>query len=154
MNDNSRVWIFAADRQLNDPEVEQLTKDALEFTIKWTAHKVALKSKAEVLYNTFLIVSVDEDVHNASGCSIDAMHGFIKEQGKKMDINFFDRLRVVYQTETGIQNVRLSDFEKQFSMGQVNHSTLVFNTLIDNRKSLEDNFLIPVNQTWLAGRLH
>lgn len=68
---HSRVWIYQSDRKLTDPEVGKIQQELDDFTIGWTAHNNQLKARAEIRYNRFLILIVDESQAGASGCSID-----------------------------------------------------------------------------------
>jgi hypothetical protein len=114
---------------------------------------VALHATAEVLENVFLVISVDEETHGASGCSIDAMHQFVRGLEKQFNTTFFDRLRVVYSVAGKIENCTLKEFEELYSRGIVSQNTLVYNTLVSSGKELNNNFLIGVSDTWLANRL-
>lgn len=153
IKETSRIWVFTSGRLLSDKEVEKIRLLARDFCLKWTAHKVALQASAEIISNTFLVISVDEEAHGASGCSIDAMHQFIRHLEKEFNTSFFDRLRVVCSFKGNTENYSLKEFEELFTQGIVNQDTLVYNTLVNNGRDLADNFLIPVRDSWLANRL-
>jgi hypothetical protein len=70
-SESSRVWIYQADRQLSDTETLEIQKSLNNFVNTWTAHNNQLSAAAEVRYNRFLILIVDEEQAGASGCSID-----------------------------------------------------------------------------------
>ena len=150
---SARIWVFTSNRTLTQTEAREISKLSNAFCIQWTAHKVALHAEAEVLHNTFLVISVDEEKHGASGCSIDAMHQFVRSLEKQFEIILFDRLRVVYMDESHSNNISLKEFENKFAQGEVNYSTLVFNTLISTGAELAQLFLIPLSDSWLANRL-
>lgn len=153
IKDTAKVWVFGADRTLSEKESASIQEAAELFCREWTAHKVALHATAEVIKNTFLVIAVDEEAHGASGCSIDAMHKFVRGLEQQYSVSFFDRLRVVYQQEGVTSNVSLRDFEELFKKGEVNSGTKIYNSLVSNGGELAGNFLIPVSDSWLSSRL-
>ena len=76
---NSRIWIYQADREFTRVEVDLLQENAIAFIEEWTRHGAALKGSFALKYNRFLILAVDESFANASGCSIDASVRFVKD---------------------------------------------------------------------------
>jgi hypothetical protein len=153
IKETSRIWVFTSGRKLSDQEADNVRLLARDFCLKWTAHKVALHAAASIIANTFLVISVDEEAHGASGCSIDAMHLFVRGIEKEFNTTFFDRLRVVFSLNESLENYSLKEFEELFSRGIVNQDTLVYNTLVSNGRELAENFLISVRDSWLAKRL-
>jgi hypothetical protein len=59
-SEQSRVWIYQADKELTDKQASDLLDLLTQFAAEWTAHNHQLKAKAEVRYNRFLILIVDE----------------------------------------------------------------------------------------------
>ncbi len=96
-SENSRVWVYQADRELTDREVQQVQIQLDNFTTGWTAHNNQLLAKAEIRYNRFLILIVDESRAGASGCSIDKSVNFIKQVEKEFNINLLDRFNLAYR---------------------------------------------------------
>ena len=77
-SENSRVWIYQSDKELNDEQAVRVATLLNNFATQWTAHNHQLKAKAEVRYNRFLVLIVDETQAGASGCSIDKSANFMK----------------------------------------------------------------------------
>ena len=75
----SRVWVYQSNRKLSDKEVVFIQQKLLAFCNDWKAHQTHLISSYKVLYNRFIILLVDEQQQNASGCSIDSSVKIIKE---------------------------------------------------------------------------
>src|ERR1700743_1173169 len=96
-SENSRVWVYQSDKKLSGVEVEQIQKELDAFAINWTAHNHQLKAKAEVRYNRFLILIVDETQAGASGCSIDKSANFMKALEQEFGISLFDRFNFAYR---------------------------------------------------------
>src|SRR6478735_5232237 len=108
---HSRVWIYQADKKLSDQEVQRIQQELDDFTISWTAHNAQLKARAEIRYNRFLILIVDESQAGASGCSIDKSVNFMKQLEQQFGINLFDRFNLAYRDGEEIVSVPRAQFE-------------------------------------------
>ncbi|MGV3632626.1 MAG: ABC transporter ATPase [Bacteroidota bacterium] len=91
---DTRVWVYQADRLLTATEKTWLQEQIDTFTDQWASHGNQLTAQGFV-YNDFTIVlGVDTSQANSSGCSIDKSVHFIKEAGKALQVDFFNRLKV------------------------------------------------------------
>lgn len=149
-SENSRVWIYQANKKLSDIQVTQIQKELDQFTINWTAHNLQLKAKGLVKYNLFIILIVDESNAGASGCSIDKSVNFIKQLESNYQINLLDRFNFAFRDGDEVLSVHKAEFEELLKLGKVNSDTLVFNNLVQNLKELEANWEIPFNKSWHA----
>jgi len=66
------------------------------FAAEWKSHGSPLKAAADVLYNRFLVMMVDEDAGSASGCSIDSSVAQIRSIEQKLNVDLFDRMNLAY----------------------------------------------------------
>ena len=84
---NSRVWIYQSNREFTQKEVEFITEKATVFINNWTRHGDDLKGSFTIKYHQFLVLAVDENFNNVSGCSIDASVRFVRqlEQALQLD---------------------------------------------------------------------
>jgi hypothetical protein len=96
LSPDSRVWIYQADRTLSGEEAEKITSEANTFVQDWSSHNRALKAKAELLHDRFLVLMVDESQAGASGCSIDKSVHFVEKVGSDFKVNFFNRMLFSY----------------------------------------------------------
>ena len=79
--------MYQADRNLSDAEMQYI-QQSLDVQINnWAAHGEALVGSATILHNRFVIVSVDENHNQVSGCSIDASTNWLKNLGSEMSLN-------------------------------------------------------------------
>src|SRR6202012_4843064 len=111
-SEQSRVWIYQSDRELSDEQVKQVLNQLNLFAAEWTAHNHQLKAKAEVRYNRFLILIVDESQAGASGCSIDSSVRFIKQLEAEHHINLLDRFNLAYREGNEVLSAQRNDFEE------------------------------------------
>lgn len=146
----SKLWIYTANRLFSDSEIRDLNKYLAEFCIAWTAHNKALKATGFVSENRFIILVVDEDVHQASGCSIDKSVHFLQELEQQFSCTLFDRMLFTYIDSIG-NPITLSrtDFEEAINMGAVNPKTIVFNNLLNNLGDWKKAWKIPLEETWM-----
>src|SRR5690348_17553584 len=76
--DDSRAWVFGADRTLNEQQSQQLLEEVDRFLPTWTAHGAPLTVGRDWRYGRFLTVAVDQSTAGASGCSIDGLFRTLK----------------------------------------------------------------------------
>ena len=147
-SENSRVWVYQSDKKLTDNEVLQIKVLLDNFTIGWTAHNNQLKAKAEIRYNRFLILVVDENQAGASGCSIDKSVNFMKQLQDQFNINLFDRFNLAYRDGGEILSAGRNDFETLLKDGKINAETIVFNNLVQNLAELQTKWEVPFKDSW------
>ncbi|HYH56375.1 MAG TPA: ABC transporter ATPase [Anseongella sp.] len=147
-SDNSRVWIFQADRELSPDEIKWAFPKLQGFINEWKAHGHALAARVEIRYNRFIIVMVDEDAAAASGCSIDTLHRFMQELEKALGIRLFDRFNIAYKEDGKVVSVNRETFEELLRTSRVNETTIVFNNLAATKKALDENWEVPLGESW------
>lgn len=148
MPSDARLWVYQSNRPLSDAEVNSIIEAGEGFVSDWAAHGASLKASFDVLYNLFIVITVDEKQAIASGCSIDKSVKFIKEIEQKMDLNLFDRMQVAYRKGTDIAVCRFADFEKLAAENAVNASTIVFNNMVSTKAAFETEWEVPLKQSW------
>lgn len=145
---HSRVWVYQSDRKLTDAETLQAQVLLDNFTTGWTAHNNQLLAKAEIRYNRFLILFVDESQAGASGCSIDKSVNFMKQLEQHFGINLFDRFNLAYRDGEEILSVPRHQFEELLKAGKINTETIVFNNLAQNITELQTKWEVPFKDSW------
>ena len=109
---NSRVWMYQSDRVFTSQEIDFIATKATDFIEQWTRHGDNLKGSFTIKYNQFLILAVDENFNNVSGCSIDASVRFVKELENELQIDLMNKLNVSFKDGNNINIVKLADFQK------------------------------------------
>jgi hypothetical protein len=147
--EHARIWIFQSDRFLNAHECAQINKAMHEFIPGWASHGNDLYGGFSLEKELFLVVGVDESKSPASGCSIDSLTRVVKELGATLNINFFNRLAIAYETRQGeIDIVSMSDFKRMVTENQVNQDTIVFNNLVNTRGDFDTKWRTSVKNSW------
>ena len=149
MPDQSRLWVYQADRKLTDAESESLKKAAEAFLAQWAAHGTALYSSFKILHEKFLVLAVDEGVNMASGCSIDSSVHFIKTLEQGLGLNFFDRTQVAFLINEQIFTTDLKTIKSEIGNGKIDEETLTFNMQAQNLGEFNQNWLVPARDSWM-----
>lgn len=148
--DSSRIWVYQADRTLTAQEVEQISEYLRNFVNNWKRHGDDLTASFKIEYNQFIILAVDENVNEVSGCSIDSSVHSIKEIQKAFDIDLLNKMNVTFKNGTHINTVSLSDFRKYIAENKINANTIVFNNMISSKAELQSAWEVEASQSWHA----
>lgn len=143
----SRVWIYQSNREMNHDEAQSITRELKNFCQSWTAHQVALRADALVLYNYFIVLIVDEAVSGASGCSIDKSVKQIQQLELKYQLELMNRLRIALYQNESIQLMNLNDVKRQ---KEVLSDTYFFDNSITTLHDLHIRWFRPVKGSYLA----
>lgn len=130
-------------------EAEIAKKELQEFVKGWAAHQRQLMAAADVLYDRFLVLAVDESAAEASGCSIDGSVRFVQDLGARLDIDFFNRMRFSYRDAAGnIHTVSREEFKDLYRRGELENETIVFDPLVKELGELRQIFERPLEDSW------
>jgi len=151
---NSRTWVYQASRNLTDAEASEVKQLASGFAAEWKSHGAPLKAAADLLYNRFLVMMVDEDAGSASGCSIDSSVQQIRSIEQKLNINLLDKMNLAYlNSEDELETVHANKISAAFEHGALNEETTVFNNMVISKAELEANWRIPLVKSWAGSRV-
>ncbi|HZI26285.1 MAG TPA: hypothetical protein VFD46_14470 [Chryseolinea sp.] len=147
--EHSRIWIYQANRSFNSREVSIISNELSAFTDGWAAHGVPLRSSFDIRFNQFVILAADENVQEASGCSIDDSVRKVKELEQKIGVDLFDRKSIAFLKDKDVITLPMNDLKGEYDNGVWHGSTLVFNNVITRKGELNTGWLIPAKTTWL-----
>jgi hypothetical protein len=147
-SENSRVWIYQSNRELTDQQAEQLQQQLNQFAHNWTAHSNQLLAGAQVKYNRFIILVVDESQAGASGCSIDSSVRFLKDLEVQYGIDLFDRFNMAYRNGNEVLSAPRARFEELIREGKITGNTIVFNNLVKDLNELQTKWEVPLKDSW------
>ena len=146
--DNSRVWIYQANRSFTEEEIQEISQKLDTFLEKWTAHGANLKASYDFKYKRFITIALDQEVNAASGCSIDASVQFIQKLEKEYDVDLLDKMNVSYKQGEFIAYKSLTDFRKMAKDKAVSLNTIVFNNLVNNKAEYLSDWEVPASESW------
>jgi hypothetical protein len=150
LDPNSRVWIYIANKSLDYSQVEQV-KNSLELFLKnWSAHGAALFAGFEIQAERIVIVAVDETKATASGCSIDKLVHLFQDLGKKLNVDFFDRMQVAYEIDNQTHFTPLNNFWAMRKANLISDETLVYDTTVRNLQDWKLGWKKKFGNSWHA----
>jgi hypothetical protein len=139
-NPQSKVWVYTANRKLNDSEQRFVLDEMKIFTESWAAHGSGLKADGVLEHGQFVILAVDESNVNASGCSIDSSVKFIKAIGQELKVDFFDRLNLVIEKNGEFNRKHISELKEYADWN-------VFNPMITDLNGLRNDWKQEVTKS-------
>ena len=144
----SRMWIYQSSRKFSDEEVAEIEKDLMQFIENWSAHGTSLEASFTIRYNRFIILSVNQEFHPATGCSIDSSVGFIQNLEQKYSVDLLDKMNVAFKQGEFITYKTLLEFKKLAKDKSVSENTIVFNNLVNTIEELNEGWEIPASESW------
>lgn len=147
--DHARVWLYQSKRWIKPHEAEEIKSKANAFIRDWSAHGKALNAGFEVIDNCFLVLSVDEQVAMATGCSIDKSVSLFHEIDQEYQLELFDRFNVAFVNKEGNKSLsNLNDLAKLQANQEVSGDSLVFDNLVNKLGDLRTNWIKPFKDSW------
>jgi len=151
----ARIWIYQSSRPLSEAEETYTMQLGQKFTTSWAAHGKPLQASVKIFHKRFLVIAVDEDYNQASGCSIDASVALVRELEEKFSsarehFSFFDRTQVTFIHQDEIFVETTTRIKQQVAEGKIKPETLTFNNLVDNKAQFEKEWVIPAKDSWLS----
>jgi hypothetical protein len=150
---DSRVWLYQSSRLFTLSEALEIEDRLGEFCAHWQAHGAGVKGYGNLLFGRFLILIADETKTAVSGCSTDSSVRFVKALGQAFGIDFFDRQQLAFVVKEKIEVLPMNQLNYAFTHGFINGETLYFNNLVATKQQLENEWIIPVKESWLAQKL-
>lgn len=141
--DNSRVWIYQADRILDKTEQSFLLENAKAFCNEWVSHGAGLKANADVFNDCALVLFVNQEHVEASGCSIDKSVRFVKQMEQELGVDFFNRMLVYFESNEGN---KLQDFREGIPPDAISY----FDNTITELADFKANWKREISDGWLA----
>ncbi len=144
----SRIWIYQSNRKFSDEELAEIESDLKLFLENWTAHGSPLEASYQLKYNRFIILAVNQDAQQVTGCSIDASVTFIQNLEQKYNVDLLDKMNVTFKQGEFITHKTLIDFKKLAKDKSVSENTVVFNNLVNTIEEWQDNWEVPASDSW------
>ncbi|WP_047546462.1 hypothetical protein [Psychroserpens sp. Hel_I_66] len=146
--EESRVWIYQANRSFSEEELIEIKEKLNMFIETWTAHGSNLQSGYTIEYKRFIVIALNQNLNNATGCSIDASVHFIQQLEKDYNVDLMDKMNVSYKQGDYIAHKTLLDFKKMAKEKAVSKNTIVFNNLVNNIAEFRENWEVPASESW------
>ncbi len=149
----SRVWIYQASRLFTIAEALEIEEMLQDFVGQWKSHGTPVKGSAYLFFGRFIVLMADETATGVSGCSTDGSVRLIKEIESRFNNPLFDRTLLAFVVKDKIELIPLSQLDYAWKNQFITADTLYFNNIFDYKKALEENWIIPVKESWLMKKV-
>ena len=150
MPDDSRIWIYQSNRDFNESEIGIINDKTTSFLDNWQAHGKDLECSYSIIDKRFIIIAVNESFNPIGGCSIDFSLQLIKDISNTIGIDLLNRLVVNLKIDNRIESLSLGDLKNKIKDGDFLPETIIFNTAINSKSELLNNFEIDIKSSWLS----
>jgi single-stranded DNA-specific DHH superfamily exonuclease len=146
--EDSKIWIYQSNRKFSDDEMADIEKYLVVFLENWAAHGTGLEASYILKYNRFIVIAVNQEVQQATGCSIDASVAFIQGLEQKYQVELLDKMNVTFKNGEHIAHKSLIDFKRMAKEKAVTANTIVFNNLVNTIEEFNENWEVPAGESW------
>lgn len=150
---DSRVWVYQSSRLFSLGEALQIEDLLNHFVENWKSHGTPVKGFGTLFFGQFILLMADERATGVSGCSTDSSVRLIKEIEQLYKVSMFDRQNLAFVIKEKIELLPLGQLQYAFDNGFIKADTVYINNLVQTKEELENNWLIPVKESWLAKRI-
>ncbi|WP_044212126.1 hypothetical protein [Flammeovirga sp. OC4] len=148
--DSSRIWIYQSNRAFTTEEQANIAPLLAQFISTWNAHGSELDASFSIEKNQFIIITVDEGVHAASGCSIDKSVGVIRSIETSLNVSLFERTNVAYLNEKEeVATFKMTEAKGMVTEGKLQPSTLIFDNTIQTLGDFRSRWIVEASDSWL-----
>jgi len=149
----SRVWIYQSNRIFGMMEALQIEKMLQDFVAGWQAHGDQVKGYGNLFFGQFIILMADETQTGVSGCSTDSSVRLVKAIEQQFGVSLFDRQLLAFVVKDKVQLLPLAQLNHAMENQFITGDTLYFNNLAATKAALENEWIIPVKESWLKARI-
>ena len=152
-SDDSRVWIYQSNRLFGFSEAIQIEDLLKNFIDSWQSHGTPVKGYGNLFFGQFIVLMADEQATGVSGCSTDSSVRLIKQIEQLYKVQLFDRQLLAFLVKDKIQLLPMAQVQYSLDNNFVDGETPYFNNLVASKNELENKWMIPLKESWLARRL-
>ncbi|MDA9563654.1 hypothetical protein N9R81_03140 [Flavobacteriales bacterium] len=145
LSENSKVWIYTAERNFTDSELQFIEQKSNDFIAQWESHGSAVKGHIETRYNRFIFIYADDQNDTLCGRATDSSVRFIKELESSLSISLMDRTLLAYKENDAVQTVSFLEFQSMITGGKITEESVIFNNLITSKVDLINWETTPQN---------
>ncbi|HIE45918.1 MAG TPA: ABC transporter ATPase [Flavobacteriaceae bacterium] len=145
LSENSRVFVYPSSRKFYPNELASIDAEVKEFVMNWTEFSTSYK----IEYNRFILIFLEEDAV-ASTELLDKLAAFIFQLEKKKEITLMDKVNVCFKQGQYVQYQEMKRFRELIKSKSVSNKTIVFNNFIQTKYDFENQWEVPISESWLS----
>ncbi len=150
---NSKVWIYQSNRLFTMGEAFELEPLLEDFVAQWKSHGAAVKGYANLFYGQFIVLMADETQATVGGCSTDSSVRLIKQIEQDFKVDMFNRQSLAFIVKDKVQVLPITQMNYAIENGFITDETLYFNNLVATKEELINNWIVPINKSWLINKI-
>lgn len=145
LSPQAKVYLYPSSRKFYPNELEELNAKMKAFCSTWSKFSTSFK----IEYNRFLIFFISEDAV-VSTKLLDDLALFIMELEKEYDIMLLDKVNVCFKQGQFVQYQEMKRFRELIKKKSISKKTIVFNNFIQTKYDFENEWEIPITDSWLS----
>ena len=149
---DSRIWIYQSSRAFTAAEAAQTIPLLQSFAQSWKSHGTPVKAFGGLFLDQFILLMADETASGVSGCSTDSSVHLIQQIEQQTGIPLFDRLNLAFYTDGQVRLIPIAQLPRNLESGDITPETPYFNNTVQTKQEWETRWLVPLKNSWLAGR--
>ena len=149
LSPSSKLWIYSSKTAFSDEQKHIIEEELELFITMWEAHGASLKGSYKIDHEHFIILAVDENYHEASGCSIDKSVQVIRNIELRAKLDLMDRLAVFVWDNNTILVLNDVGIKEMIKNNLLTSDTQVFDNSITNLNDYKHFRLKSAGDTWL-----
>lgn len=150
LSGEAHVWIYQVSHPFGQEEKAAVLQKVQAFLEQWASHGRPLQCSAEILYDQFLILAVDESFQSATGCAVDASVQFIRTLEQIFQVDLLDRTHVAFRQSGDNFLVPLSQLKDSIQQGAISEDMLTFDNTITKKTEIVDKWLVRAGESWIG----
>jgi hypothetical protein len=145
ISEEANVFLYPSSRKFYPNELEELHPKIKDFLLNWSDFKTAYIIK----YNRFLIFFVENETQ-ISTTLLDDLAMFIQQFERDYNITLLDKVNVCFKQGEYVQYQEMKRFRTLIKQKSISKKTIVFNNFIKSKYEFENEWEIPITESWLS----
>ena len=145
ISSESKVVLYPSSRKFYDNEVEEIRLSIENFISDELEFSIAFK----IEYQRFLLFFISDDVVITIEF-MDKIANFIQQIEKKYQVILLDKVNVSFKQGDFVQYQEMKKFRKLVKSKSISKKTIVFNNLIQTKGEFENEWEVPLQESWLS----
>lgn len=145
----AKIWIYFITQNIDYQKIDKLKNLLTDFLNVWTAHQQNLFASFQIIESKILIIAVDEQAAQASGCSIDTSVKTLKLIEQQLDINLLESNLVLFENENKIFGAYLNEIKKNIEDKIITKDTFLYDRTLTNLNDWQQKGKIKVSESWV-----
>lgn len=137
--DEARIWLYAANRELNELEENRVREILTGFCRTWESHGRSVQSAADVVEGRFAVIAGCIQNGDVSGCGIDKSVHALEKAASELAFDWLPGILIHYRDHRGVaRSVTRQEFRELVQSGNVSADTSVFDLSIETLGQLRE----------------